>query len=75
MGSFGWKSTDVTVPLWPGSCKHNVSLIRSDKQKELEEADLVQNLSAVNIPDTHHAVGASNSDAVSTIVLAPCTSQ
>jgi hypothetical protein len=25
IGSFGWKSTAVTVPLWPGSCDIRLS--------------------------------------------------
>ena len=39
MGSFGWKSTDVTVPLCPGSCIYasKVKHLHSEKSHEIQQ--------------------------------------
>jgi hypothetical protein len=73
MGSFGWKSTDVTVPLCPGSYVR-VSR-RPHNRKHDTWTNLVQHPPALDVPDTHHSICTAHGDPATIVILAPCPFQ
>ena len=73
MGSLGWKSTAVTVPLWPGSCD-DIHEYHSPRENG-NETHLIQDITALHVPDTHHSVSSSDGCTTSIVILTPSSTQ
>lgn len=72
IGSLGWKSTAVTVPLCPGSYEPRQTNILTEVQMENY---LVLYLSTLDLPYTYHSVSTAHCNTLASIILTPCPSQ
>jgi len=74
MGSLGWKSTAVTVPLWPGSCDDHIHEYYSPRGNR-SKTHLIQDVTTLHVPDTYHSVSSSDGCTTSIVILTPSSTQ